>query len=148
MKGLTATIGVLSLLAGASTAAESFAGDQTPVPLISSASTITSVDGGAGDSRARHLQRMHDDGLPDHWFRPRIIVAEPAWGHRTRDPFARSHLFDDVRFRSDGSLGDQIADQYDGFGRNLSTKMLGKQRGENVRFKRVDDGVGVSIDFD
>ena len=44
--------------------------------------------------------------------------------------------------------GDQIADQYDGFGRSLSTKMLGERRGENVRFKRVDDGVGISIDFD
>jgi len=148
MKSLTTTLGMLSLLAGAPATAESFSGDKTLAPLIFSAATTTSVDSHGGDSHADILQRMRDDGLPDHWLSPQIIVVEEPRKARSRDPFARSYLLEDVRFRSDGSLGDQIAEQYDGFGRSLSTKVLGEKRGENVRFKRVDDGLGISIDFD
>lgn len=146
MKGLIATLGALSLLASASAAAESLSGEKGSVPLFSA---VTKMDDRTSDTHARNLQRMGGDGLPDHWFSPQVnFVVEEAPKNRTHDPFARSHLFDDVQFRSDGNFGDQIAEQYDGFGRSLSTKMLGERRGENVRFKRVDDGVGVSIDFD
>ena len=149
MKGLTAILGVLSLFAGASATAESLSGDKGHVPLFSTGASVTSVNDRTNDTRASNLFRMRDDGLPDHWFSPQInFVVEEAPKRRTRDPFARSHLFDDVPFRSDSNFGDQIAEQYDGFGRSLSTKMLGERRGENVRFKRVDDGVGISIDFD
>ena len=148
MKSLIATFGVLSLLAGASAAAESVSGDKTLTTPISGVSAVVRMDNRADGSRVNDLRHIDDDGVPVHWFNPQIIVVDKAPRRRTRDPFARSHLFDEVEFRSDGDLGEQVADQYDGLGRSLSTKVFGEKRGENVRFKRVDDGVGISIAFD
>lgn len=147
MKGLTATLGVLTLLAGTSAAAESFSGDKILLPVISG-STVQRYDDSGGDSRADALARMRDDGLPDHWFTPQVIVVEEPPKRRAPDPFARSHLLDGVQFRSDGDFGEQMADQYGGLGRSLSTSVFGKKHGESIRFKRVDDGLGISIDFD
>lgn len=145
MKGLIATLGVLSLLATVPATAESFSGEKGFAPLFPAAS----VDDQTSDNRINIIKRMRDDGLPKRRFSPQgTFVAEDVPKQRTRSPYARPHLFEDVQFRSDGNLGDRIADQYDGFGRSLSARMLGEKRGENVRFKRVDDGVGISIDFD
>jgi hypothetical protein len=146
MKGLIATLGVLSLLATVPATAESLSGEKGFVPLFPAGA---SVDDQTNDNRINIIKRMRDDGLPKRRFSPQVtFVAEDVPKQRTRSPYARSPLFEDVQFRSDGNLGDRIADQYDGFGRSLSTRMLGEKRGENVRFKRVDDGVGISIDFD
>lgn len=150
MKRLGTYLGALGLLACGSVCAEppsADAADSLWLNLKSAPPGGTSQNGSM--SRTDVQDRMNDDGLPAHWIRPSVpLRVTPQPEKRQPDPLARSHLLDDVRFRSDGDLADQFAREYDDFGRGLSRRLLGPERGENVRFKRVDDGVGISIDFD